>query len=56
MEGTTSTIISSLTNALTTIAGDMTDAIAQVVPIAVPVIGGLLVVTIGIKAFKKFTK
>lgn len=56
MEGTTSTVISSLTDALTTIAGDMTAVIGQVLPIAVPVIGGILVVTIGIKAFKKFTK
>lgn len=45
-----------LTTALTSIASDMTDVVAAVLPIAVPVIGGILVVTIGIKAFKKFTK
>ena len=54
MEGTT--VVSALTGALTTIAGDMTGAVAAVVPIAVPVLGGILVVTLGIKAFKKFTK
>ena len=45
-----------LTTALTAIAGDMTSAITAIVPIAVPVIGGILVVSLGIKAFKKFTK
>ena len=54
MEGTT--VISALSGALSTIAGDMTSAVATVVPIAVPVLGGILVVTLGIKAFKKFTK
>lgn len=54
MEG--SGVVGALTGALSTIAGDMTSAISAVVPIAVPVIGGILVVTLGIKAFKKFTK
>lgn len=46
----------SLKTALTTIASDMTGVIGDIVPIAVPVIGGILVVTLGIKAFKKFSK
>lgn len=50
------TVTSALTGALSTIASDMTGAVAAVVPIAVPVLGGILVVTLGIKAFKKFTK
>lgn len=54
MEG--SGVTGALTAALSTIAGDMTGAIAAVVPIAVPVIGGILVVTLGIKAFKRFSK
>lgn len=54
MEATT--VTAAMTGALTTIAGDMTGAVAAVVPIAVPVLGGILVVTLGIKAFKKFTK
>ncbi len=53
MEGS---VTAALTSALSTIASDMTGAIGSVVPIAVPVIGGILVVTLGIKAFKKFTK
>ena len=49
-------VTGALTTALSTIAGDMTGAIAAVVPIAVPVIGGILVVTLGIKAFQRFSK
>lgn len=49
-------VTESLTSALSTIAGDMTSAVGAVVPIAVPVLGGILVVTLGIKAFKKFSK
>lgn len=49
-------VTDALTSALSTIAGDMTGAIGAIVPIAVPVIGGILVVTLGIKAFKKFSK
>lgn len=45
-----------LTTALGTIATDMTGAVTAVVPIAIPVLGGILVVTLGIKAFKKFSK
>lgn len=54
MEATT--VTSALTAALGTIASDMIGAVSAVVPVAVPVLGGILVVTIGIKAFKKFTK
>jgi len=50
------TVTSALTGALTTIANDMTGAVSAVVPIAVPVLGGILVVSLGIRAFKKFTK
>lgn len=49
-------VTDSLTTALSSIASEMTGAVSAVVPIAVPVLGGILVVTLGIKAFKKFTK
>lgn len=49
-------VTAALTGALSTIASDMTGAVAAIVPIAVPVIGGILVVTLGIKAFKRFSK
>ena len=45
-----------LTSALSTVASDMTSAVTGLIPVAVPVIGGILVVTLGIKAFKRFTK
>lgn len=54
MEGTT--VTAALTTALGTIASDMTGVVGAIVPVAVPVLGGILVVTLGIKAFKKFTK
>lgn len=44
-----------LTTALTSVAGEMTSALSSIVGIALPVVGGILVVSLGIKAFKKFT-
>lgn len=56
----TPTAMESVTNALvtgvTTIASGATDAIAKVLPVALPVMGAIVVVTIGIRVFKKFTK
>ena len=45
-----------LTSALSTVASDLTGVISSVLPIAAPVVGAGLVVTFGIKVFKKFTK
>lgn len=52
MEG----VITALTTGITTIASSATDAIAKVLPVALPVMGGIVVVTIGIRVFKKFAK
>ena len=52
----TGTVTDALTSALGTIASDMTGAVSAVAPIALPVMGGILVVSLGIKAFKKFSK
>ena len=49
-------VTAALTTALGSVASDMTGAIVAVLPIALPVLGGILVVTVGIKAFKKFSK
>lgn len=54
MEATT--VTSALSTALTSVAADMTGVVGTVLPIAAPVIGAVLVVTFGIKVFKKFTK
>ena len=50
-----STVVSALTAALTTTATECKDAIAAVLPIALPVMGAIVVVGIGIKIFKKVT-
>ena len=45
-------LISSLTTALSTVATDCLGIITTVVPLVLPVIGGLIVVKFGIRAFK----
>lgn len=49
-------ISAALTSAMTTTAGEMTSGIAAVLPIALPVAGGILVVFLGWKLFKRLTK
>ena len=49
-------ITAALTTAFTAAAGEMTGAVAAIVPIALPVVTTILVVSLGIKVFKKFTK
>lgn len=55
LEGSASAI-DALTTALGTVATDAIGGIAAIVPIAAPVMGGILVVRIGIRAFKSFSK
>lgn len=50
-----STVVSALTAALTTTATECKDAIAAVLPVALPVMGAIVVVSIGMKIFKKVT-
>lgn len=45
-----------LTTAMSTVASDMTGAVTDMVPIAATVLGAVLVITIGYKAFKRFSK
>lgn len=54
-EGAASKVVTALTNALTATAGECQDAIAAVLPVALPVMGAIVVVGIGIKIFKKVT-
>lgn len=51
MEG----ITTALTAAITTFASDAMGVIAAIVPVALPIMGALVVVGIGIRTFKKFT-
>lgn len=45
-------IVSALTSALTTTAGQCTDAITAVLPVALPVMGAICVIGIGIRIFR----
>lgn len=54
-EAGASTVVDALTKAMTTTAGECQDAIAVVLPVALPVMGAIVVVGIGIKIFKKVT-
>lgn len=47
-----STISSAMSTALGTIATDAVSMIATIVPVAAPILGGIVVIGIGIKAFK----
>ena len=44
-----------LTTSFTSIAGSMTSIVGKILPIALPIMGILLVVGFGMKAFKKVT-
>ena len=53
--GTVSGVTTALTSGITTIAGDAMSAISSVVPVALPIMGAIVVVGVGIKVFKKVT-
>lgn len=55
MGETSTTIISALTTGFTTIASDMQSGLAKIVPIALPVLGGILLIRYGIRIFKSIT-
>lgn len=46
-------VSSALTTSFTSVATALTGIIGDVLPIALPVVGAMIVVTIGIKIFKK---
>ena len=48
-------ITTALTSAVTTIGTDAMDAVAKVLPAALPIFGAIVVVGIGLKVFKKVT-
>lgn len=49
-------VVTSLTSAITTFAGDAMGAIGTIIPVVLPIMGAIVVVGIGIKVFKKFSK
>lgn len=48
-------MVEALTTAFTSVAADCISAITAVLPIALPVMGAMVVVGIGIKIFKRVT-
>lgn len=46
-------VTTALTTGLTSIATGATGAIGSIIPVAAPVLGAILIIGIGIKAFKK---
>lgn len=49
MEG----VVTALTTSFTSVASSVTGIIGDVLPIALPIVGAMIVVTTGIKIFKK---
>lgn len=47
------TVTSALTTSFTSVATGVTGIIADVLPIALPVVGAMIVVGVGIKVFKR---
>lgn len=56
MEATTPAAITALISGLNTTANQMQDSIGQVLPIAMGVAGTILVITIGWRLFRNFTR
>lgn len=53
---TSSSIETAVTGALTTVQSDATSMIAAVLPYALAIMGVIVVVTVGIRAFKRASK
>ncbi len=56
MEGTASTLVTELISTLTTTASQMEGAIGDVMGVALPLAGSILVITIGWRLFRNFTR
>lgn len=50
-----SDVVTALTTAVTSIAGNIMDGIAAILPVAAPIMGAMLVIGVGIAVVKKFT-
>lgn len=49
-------VSAALATAMGTVATNALDAVADIVPIAAPVLGAILIIGIGIRTFKKLVK
>lgn len=50
------TVTSAMTSAVTSIASDALSGLAAIIPVAAPIMGGLIIIAVGIRTFKKFTR
>lgn len=48
-------VIQAMVTAVTTIASDATAGIAAIVPVAAPVLGGIILIGVAIKTVRRFT-
>lgn len=48
-------VITAMTDGITSIASDAMSGIGSILPVALPIMGAIVVVGIGIKVFKKVT-
>ena len=48
-------VTTALTSGITTIATDALVAVGSIIPVALPIVGAIAVVSIGLKVFKKVT-
>lgn len=51
-----SSLVNSMTTSFTSITGDMMSGIGSILPIVLPVVGGIAVIFLGIRLFKKLSK
>lgn len=56
MEGSTSTITDAITGMATTIANDGVGMLVSVVPVLAPIVGAVIVATLGYRFVKRFSK
>lgn len=49
-------VTSAMTTAVTSIANDALSGLAAIIPVAAPIMGGLIIIMVGIRTFKKFTR
>lgn len=54
-EVTTPNVTTALSNGFSSVASDAMGAISAILPIALPILGAVIVVVVGIKIFKKVT-
>lgn len=53
LEGGTSAVQTALVSSFTTVASDAQATMAAILPVAIPIVGFSIVVTLGIKIFRK---